>query len=147
MNVHIEGEIIIHRPSERVFDFVADERNEPKYNPRMRRVEKITEGPIACGTQFSAEILDMGRPVKMLIEITGYERPRRLASSAHMETMDLHGTLRFEPVANGTRMIWSWELQPRGLLRLLGPLIAFMGRNQEKRIWNDLKLHLERSPE
>jgi hypothetical protein len=29
----INGEIIIHRPVEEVFDFVADERNEPRYNP------------------------------------------------------------------------------------------------------------------
>lgn len=29
---HVEGEIIINRPVEEVFDFVADERNEPHYN-------------------------------------------------------------------------------------------------------------------
>ena len=37
--VHIKGQIVIDRPVEEVFDFVADERNEPRYNPRMRRVE------------------------------------------------------------------------------------------------------------
>ena len=31
----VEGEIVINRPVEEVFDFVADERNEPRYNPRM----------------------------------------------------------------------------------------------------------------
>jgi hypothetical protein len=44
--VRIEGQIVINRPVEEVFDFVADERNEPRYNPRMRRAEKISEGPI-----------------------------------------------------------------------------------------------------
>jgi hypothetical protein len=34
----------------RGFDLVADERNEPRYNPRMWRAEKITEGPIGVGT-------------------------------------------------------------------------------------------------
>ena len=29
----IEGEILIGRPVEAVFDFVADQRNEPQYNP------------------------------------------------------------------------------------------------------------------
>jgi hypothetical protein len=32
---HIEGETIIGRPPEVVFDYVADERNEPKYNPHL----------------------------------------------------------------------------------------------------------------
>ena len=33
---------MIARPVEEVFDFVADERNEPRYNPRMLRAEKLT---------------------------------------------------------------------------------------------------------
>jgi len=37
---HIEGEIVIKRPVDEVFDFVADERNEPRYNPRMLRAER-----------------------------------------------------------------------------------------------------------
>ena len=31
----IEGEILIGRPVEEVFDFVADSRNEPSFNPAM----------------------------------------------------------------------------------------------------------------
>jgi hypothetical protein len=42
--VHIEGEIVIDRPVEEVFDFVADERNELRFNPQMRRAEKISDG-------------------------------------------------------------------------------------------------------
>jgi hypothetical protein len=42
--VHIEGEIVIDRPVGEVFDFVADECNEPRFNPQMRRAEKISFG-------------------------------------------------------------------------------------------------------
>ena len=31
----INGEILIDRPREAVFDFVSDECNEPRYNPQM----------------------------------------------------------------------------------------------------------------
>lgn len=41
----IEGEIRIGRPVEVVFDHVADQTNEPLYNPHMVRAEKITPGP------------------------------------------------------------------------------------------------------
>jgi hypothetical protein len=141
--VHIEGEIVINRPVEEVFDFVADERNEPRYNTQMRRAEQLTEGPIGVGSRFRAEMLSMGRPVEMVIEFTGYERPRRLMSSTHMPAMDTHGGLTFDPVADGTRMRWSWELRTRGVLRLMGPMLARMGRNQELRIWTGLKRLLE----
>ena len=141
--VHIEGEIVINRPVEEVFDVVADERNEPRYNPRLLWVEKISSGPIGRGTQFRAATKTMGRPVEMTIEFTDYERPRHLASSTHMPTMEIQGALSFDPVPEGTRMRWSWELQPRGVLRLLRPLIARMGQRQEETIGAGLKRFLE----
>ena len=53
-----------------------------------------------------AEAVTLGRRTAMTIEYTTYERPRRLASSIHMPAADIAGTLRFDPVANGTRMGW-----------------------------------------
>lgn len=141
--VLIEGEIVIERPVEEVFDFVADERNEPRYNPHMRRAEQISDGPIGVGTRFRAEIASMGRTLEMAIEFTGYERPRRLASSTHMSSMDTRGALTFDPVPEGTRMRWSWDVEPRGMFRAMGPLVARMGRRQEQRIWAGLKHLLE----
>jgi hypothetical protein len=37
---HIEGEIIIQRPVDEVFDFVTVDRNEPRFNRRMVRAER-----------------------------------------------------------------------------------------------------------
>lgn len=34
-----EGEIVIKRPVEEVFDYVADERHEPTFNSRMHRAD------------------------------------------------------------------------------------------------------------
>jgi uncharacterized protein YndB with AHSA1/START domain len=139
----IEGELVIHRPVHEVFDFVADERNEPRYNPRICRVEKLSPGPIGPGTRFRAEAVALGRTTRMTIEYTAYEWPRRLASAIHMPGADIAGTLRFDPVPNGTRMGWSWVVRPRGLYRLLTPVIARVGRRQEQENWVGLKRFLE----
>ena len=140
---HINGEITIDRPVQEVFDFVADECNEPRYNPRMLRAEKLSPGPVGLGSQFRAEMRTRPRPVVMTTENTGYDRPRRLASTTHLSTMDIQGTLTFDPVPTGTRMRWSWQLQPRGVLKLMIPLVARIGRRQEQRIWASLKRVLE----
>ena len=144
--VHIHGDIVINRPPEEVFDVVADTTNEPQYNPRMHHAEQITNGPIGVGTRFHAATDSMGRPVDMVIEITDYHRPQTLSSTTHMTAMDLHGTLTFDPDPQGTRMRWSWHLQPDGALKLLSPLIATIGRRQEHTIWTGLKHHLEAHP-
>ncbi len=140
---HINGEITINRPVQEVFDFVADERNEPRYNPRMLRAEKLSPGPVGLGSRFRAVMRSRPRPVEMTTECTGFERPRRLASTTRLSKMDIQGTLTFDPVPAGTRMQWSWQLQPRGVLKLMSPMMARMGRHLEQRIWTSLKRCLE----
>ena len=139
----IEGELVINRPVHEVFDFVADERNEPRYNPRIRRAEKLSPGAIGRGTRFRAEAVTRGRTTGMTIEYTAYERPRQLASAIHMSAADIVGTLRFDPVPTGSRMRWSWVVRPRGLYRLLTPVIVRVGRRQEEANWGGLKRFLE----
>jgi len=77
----IEGEIVIGRPVDVVFDYAADRGNEPQYNLRMVRAEKITAGPVGKGTQFRKAVAFMGRTAEMLIECTGYDRPALFARS------------------------------------------------------------------
>ena len=141
--VRVNGEILINRPVEQVFDYVADLCNEPIYNPRMLQSKKITEGPIGVGTRFRSTSRSGRRTVEMLIEVTEFQRPRRLGSRTTMSTVDVNGGLTFEPVGGATRMTWSWEVSPSGALRLLGPLVARLGRRQEQTIWTGLKAQLE----
>jgi uncharacterized protein YndB with AHSA1/START domain len=142
----IAGDIVIDRPVEVVFDYVADQSNEPQYNPQMVRAEKMTAGPVGVGTRFRSAVASMGRTAEMVIECTGYDRPRRLDSTTTMQQADISYTLTFEPAGTGTRMRWSGQVRPKGASRLLGPMITWMGRRQERRIWTSLKHRLEASP-
>ena len=139
----VAGEITIHRPVETVFDFVADETNEPRYNPSMLRAERISDGPIGTGTRFATELKTMGRAMAMTVEFTRFERPQLLASTTRSWAMQTEGELTFEPVDGGTRMRWSWDVRPRGPLKLITPLIGWLGRRQEQAIWGELKRLLE----
>jgi hypothetical protein len=139
----IEGEIVIGRPVDMVFDYVADQSNEPRYNPQMVRAEKITSGPVGKGTRFRSAVASRGRTAEMLIECTGYDRPKLFTTTTAMAQADIGYTLTFEPATAGTRMRWSGQVRPKGAFRLLGPLITWMGIRQEQRIWAGLKEHLE----
>lgn len=142
----IEGEITIGRPVDVVFDYVADQTNEPQYNPSMIRAERVTAAPIGRGTRFRSAVRSGGRTAEMLIEFTDYDRPTLLASITTMKQADIEYMLRFEPVAAATRMSWSGQVRPKGALRLLGPLIIWLGRRQEQRIWQSMKKHIEGEP-
>jgi uncharacterized protein YndB with AHSA1/START domain len=142
----IEGEVLIDRPVDVVFDYVADQSNEPQYNPQMVRAEKITPGPVGRGTRFRSAVASRGRTAEMLIECISYDRPRLFASTTTMAQADISYTLTFEPTATGTRMRWSGRVRPKGAIRLAGPVITWLGRRQEQRIWASLKKHLEAAP-
>lgn len=139
----IEGEIIIARPVAAVFDFAADQRNEPRYNPRMVRAEKVTGGPVGKGTVFRSAVRAAGWATEMRSELTGYHRPSRLASRTTMAQADIAGTLTFTPVPGGTGMRWAWVVRPKGASRLLAPVISRIGRRQERAIWIGMKRYLE----
>ena len=141
----VSGEILIERAVEEVFDFVADQRNEPIYNARMLQSEKITAGPFGVGTRFHATARSGRRTVEMLIEVTEFQRPRTFGSRTTMPSVDVDGGLTFEPGAGATRMSWSWEVSPSGPLRLFGPLVARLGRHHEQATWTALKAYLEES--
>ena len=133
----------IRCPVDDVFDFAADQRNEPSYNPNMLVSEKLTAGPIGAGTRFRATVRFGRRPVGMDIAYTAFDRPHLLASTTHMAAASFSGTLTFTPTPAGTRLRWSWEARPNAALRLLTPVFAPIGARHERRMWTLLRDHLE----
>lgn len=139
----IAGEVTIAAPVETVFDVVADERNEPRYNPRIVRAEKVSEGPVGAGAQFVAEPQGMGAKGEMTLTILEYDRPHRLHNRVRSSYVQVDGTLTFEEVEGGTRLSWDWDMGLRGPVRLLAPVLALAGPRWERRNWVDLKAYLE----
>jgi hypothetical protein len=130
----VEGAIIINRRVEDVFDFVADERNESRYNPRRVRAEQISEGPIGVGTQFRAELKTVGRTMPTTVEFTAYERPWRLGSLTSLSGLEAEGAVTFDSTLAAPGCAGRGTVRPRGVLRLISPIVGAIGRKQERRI-------------
>src|ERR1700684_2023666 len=72
----IRNTTLINRPIEEVFDFAVDTRNEFKWNPKVRAMTKLTDGPIGLGTRMAAKWTMSGQ---IELVCTEYERPCRWA--------------------------------------------------------------------
>jgi carbon monoxide dehydrogenase subunit G len=142
--MRIQGQTAIRRPLAEVFDFVADERN--NYDPNVTDAELLTGEPIGIGTRFRSTSVRRGRPVDMIVEIVEYDRPTRLVTVTHLAGIDILSTLTLATEDAGTRLLWTSELEPRGLLRLLAPVLAIYGRRQTRALWTNLKQTLETEP-
>ena len=140
---HISGEVTIDALVEEVFDLVADERTEPRYNPRIASAEKLSDGPVGEGTRFAAQPKGMGARGQMSIEISQYDRPRRLHNIVRSSYMHVDGTLTFTPVDGRTLLRWDWNMRLVGPMRVLSPGLALLGPRWERRNWVGLKRFVE----
>jgi len=140
---HIAGAVTIDAPLDEVFDMVADERNEPKYNPQIVRAEKVSEGAVGAGARFVAEPKSMGAKGEMTLTIVEYDRPHRLHNVVRSSYMQVDGTLTFEEVDGGTRLRWDWDMGLVGPMRMLSPVLALIGPTWERRNWVGLKEYME----
>src|SRR3569833_116361 len=120
--MQLQMDRLIDAPRERVFDFFADCRNELQWNDTVKTMDKLTPGPVGLGTRFRGDYAQVGETT---FEIVEYERPSRIRFRGAFQTLvfDMAATLR-ESENGWTRFIFATDFQPRGIMRLLMPLIG-----------------------
>jgi Polyketide cyclase / dehydrase and lipid transport len=146
MNAHtrglavVENAIDIARSPGDVFDYCTDLTREPEWNPKAKRVEKITDGPIGLGTRYEAEFLQES---PMTIELVRFERPVAWESLGRSRRMDAKGEGRVSATEDGARLVIRMELKPKGMLRVLLPVLGRFMHKQEERNLAAIKEALE----
>lgn len=138
----INSEVRIERPPDAVFDAVSDPRSELEWNPKVRVMEKLTEGEIGPGTRFRAKWTKS--PVVEL-EILRFDRPHGWAyRNGGAIAVDLEVTL--EPVDGGNATILRsrFDAQAHGPMRLVFPLMVASLRREEARNMELIKQRVER---
>jgi hypothetical protein len=60
----IEGRTEFQRTPAEMFDFLADPRHEPEYNPLIVHAEKLTAGPISPGHDSASAPSGSDGPVR-----------------------------------------------------------------------------------
>ena len=107
-------------PPGEVFDFVVDMRSERGWHPLLKWVEAKPDGPVDAGTVFEADYKRLGRT---RAEVREYDRPRDARFDVGSKAADMHMTFHFEPRAGGgTALSFTALVEPKGVLKLLGPL-------------------------
>ncbi|HET7247443.1 MAG TPA: SRPBCC family protein [Streptosporangiaceae bacterium] len=138
----VDNSIGIAAPAEKVFDYVTDVRREPEWNPQLREPEKLTAGPVGAGTRYRVRF---GRGVgTAIIENTGFDRPRSWSavSTARRLTVRFRGQVTPDP--RGCQLAVHTELQPRGVLRVLSPLLRRLVRRSWAQDLRAIKAIIER---
>jgi carbon monoxide dehydrogenase subunit G len=129
--VEIKLSIEISRPVEQVFEFLHDfENHHRERNSQVLHVERITSGPSGVGSRYR-ETVQMLPLVKTVFttEVSQFEPPRFLQFTWSGGGME--GVLEFslESTGDRTRLNFREQIQPRGMMKLVGPIIQTSFRN------------------
>jgi uncharacterized protein YndB with AHSA1/START domain len=115
---HAERTIVIDRPAEDVFAFLADPANDRSWRPHVKeisaaggpgpgaRIHQVVEGP-------------GGRGIPADIEVTAYERPTHYAFQVVAGPARPRGEFRLTPSGSGTAVTLSLAADLGGWKRLL----------------------------
>ena len=119
--------VVIERPLEEVFAFVADRENDALWAPVVTETRKTSEGPLSVGTTYEQSGRFLGRNLEMLFEVTEYEPNhkigQRLITSGPLRATSLFSV---EAVSGGTRVTLTGEAQAGGFFWLLPDRIMLL---------------------
>lgn len=125
----VESSIVIDRPLEECFAYLADPSNDLEWRREWIEAEKTTDGPHGVGARYRLTGTLLGRRIATVYETIAYEPNRQAAWTAVSGPLALTFSRAFEAVGGGTRVTMRYQ-GDRGLLKLAGPLVASIGRRQ-----------------
>jgi uncharacterized protein YndB with AHSA1/START domain len=142
-----ETTVVIDRPIEEVFAFLADGENDPKFSPRVLEIAKTTDGPPGVGTVYASTVKDAGVKTRREIKLTEFEPPTRIRWSEVSKNLVTapEGGYDLAPEGTGTRVRFHNVLEGHGPGKLIAPLALRSARKNADEFGKAIKAAVEAS--
>ncbi|MFH8841772.1 SRPBCC family protein [Streptomyces sp. NPDC017868] len=146
MSKQFEAKVDVGRDIDEVFAYLADGRNDPRFSPRVLRIERVPESPTAVGTVFRSTVKDAGMKTSREFRVTAFDPPRSMRwaeVSKNIVTVS-EGGYDLEPLPDGgTRVRIHNVLEGHGLGKLLVGLALGAARKDAPAFGKRIKAAVE----
>jgi uncharacterized protein YndB with AHSA1/START domain len=136
----IETSIEIEYPPEETFEYLTDPRNAMQWATEL--VDVTYDGDLRRGTKGTDTRKMGGKQIVMPWEVTVYERPHRVVFE-YGRPFPATAEFSFRATGGGTLVTCNTELRPRGLWRLLVPIMVKEARRSDEVQFQKVKEILE----
>ena len=141
--VRVVNEIVINRPPEVVFDYIADVANNPLWQRGMREAHFTSGPPLRTGSTYAQVATFLGRRLESRFVIVEFEPGRLVKGSTTISPFPITFTRIVEPDGKGARVTAIVEGRPDGLFALASPVVRRMVKASVARDYENLKRLLE----
>jgi uncharacterized protein YndB with AHSA1/START domain len=137
--------VVIDRPIEEVFAFLADGENDPKFSSRVIEIAKTSDGPPGVGTVYASTVKDAGVKTKREFKLTEFDPPTRIrwAELSKNPVVVPEGGYDLAPAGEGTQLTFFNMLQGRGLGVLIAGFALRSARNGADAFAQSIKAAVE----
>jgi uncharacterized protein YndB with AHSA1/START domain len=142
-----ETTVVIDRPVEQVFAFLADGTNDPRFSPRVQEITKTTDGPPGVGTTYASTVKDAGMKTQREFKYTEFEAPTRIRwteISKNQVTVP-EGGYDLAREGEGTKLRLFNTFEGRGFGKLIIPLAVRGARKDADDFGKRIKAAVEAS--
>lgn len=116
--------VLIYRPLDEVFAFVADARNRPRWDESVDSEELTSPEPIGVGSTLRTRFRSMGKDYEYTWQVVEHEPPRRMKVESTSGPFPTTLAFQFSERDGGTWVEASVTGRPTGVLRLMQPMVA-----------------------
>lgn len=139
--------VLVERPPEQVFEWVADHRNVRRVLDGVQRWEP--DGEPQKGTRYRVRIGALGLGLGTTLKLTEWWPARAIAWESERSAVPVQGSWYFKPKGRtGTEVEFTISYEPPyGLLgRFVGQRLEGLMRNRVKRALRRMKHEIEAEP-
>lgn len=143
--MRVESSTTIAGPAQEILAFVTDVRNDPRWHTDVLEAW-LTEGTdVGRGSVFGIRFKPFMGQSEGTMTVAEHEPGRRTVLTGRMGPLAPTTTLTVEPNGGGTRFTRRVEMEPVGMLRIIGPLMKGTFRRHNEGFLANLKRELEGS--
>ena len=139
----LEANVVIKAPADKVFDFIANFENNPRWQSGMQEAYFTSEGPLRVGSTYAQVARFLGRRVESTFEVLAYEPGRMVKATSTSGSFPITFTRQVEPLAEGTRVTAVITGEAQGFFKIAGPLLRWMAQKSVTADYQNLKKILE----
>jgi uncharacterized protein YndB with AHSA1/START domain len=135
--------VVVARPADEVFRYVADLRNEPNWHVDVVSVPPETDPVPVVGKTYALKFKPFMGKTDGTFTALEVEPGARVVYRADFAGLQPRITYTVEPAGPGTRFTRGVEMRPSGLKILMTPMMAFMVPRHNKTFVQNLKHALD----
>lgn len=105
---------------EEAFDYMADLRNYPDWDPGVSSAEMVGAGDVEKGSSF--DLVASG--TQLTYVLVEFDRPRRVVAEANSPRLRSYDVIDIDPVEGGSTVTYDATVEFKGVFKLFNPFLA-----------------------